>query len=120
MLNRRRFLSQATTALLLIPIVGVASCGGGSTSSGDNAGCNGVDTVSTVVDAHTHAVCVLTSDLMAPPAAGATYTSTTTLSHSHTITLTTAQLTSINSGQTVTVTSSLADGHSHDFAIVKA
>jgi|HubBroStandDraft_1064217.scaffolds.fasta_scaffold431974_1 hypothetical protein len=120
MFNRRMFLSHATTTLLLIPIVAVAACGGGSSPNGENTGCPGVDTVSTVVDAHTHSVCVLTSDLTAPPAAGATYTSTTALGHSHTITLTAAQLSSINSGQSVTVTSSSVEGHTHDFAIVKA
>ena len=68
-------------------------------------------------------VCVASSDLTNPPAAGATYTTTSVSGHTHTVTLTQAQLASIQSGSTVTVTTSSVvdplDGvaHTHQFAV---
>jgi hypothetical protein len=119
MFTRRELLTRGTTMLLLIPIV---SC----SSSGDDGGgsCAGVETTSTVNADHTHTVCVLTTNLTTPPAT-VTYTTSNVGSHTHTVMLTMAQLTMINGGQTVTVTSSTDPdpingmAHSHDFMIKK-
>jgi len=67
---------------------------------------------------HTHTVCVPAADLNNPPAGGATYTSSGP-DPTHTVTLTQAQLQSIQAGQTVMITSSVANNHTHDFAIHK-
>jgi hypothetical protein len=129
--TRRFFLSQATTTLLLIPIVGVAvHCGSSSTGStpapagtAPPAGATDITTVSTSatdpIGPHTHSVTVLSMDLSSPPAAGVIYTSTTVNTHAHTIMLSSAMLTSIEAGTPVTVTSS-STGHTHDFMIKKA
>jgi hypothetical protein len=77
-----------------------------------------VQTTSTVAFGHTHTLCVPTADLTSPPAGGATYTSSGP-DPTHTVALTQAQLQSIEGGQTVTVTSSVANSHTHDFAIRK-
>jgi hypothetical protein len=78
------------------------------------------------VDAsHTHTLCVLTSDLASPPAAGVTYTTSSDGGHTHKVTLAQADLMAINAGQTMTVTSTSdldpANGsaHTHKFAITK-
>lgn len=120
MFTRRDLLTRGTTMLLLIPI---ASC---TSSGGDGGGsCAGVETTSTVNAEHTHTLCVFTTDLTSPPAAGVTYTTSNVGSHTHKVSLTTAQLTMISGGQTVTVTSSTDPdplnnmAHSHDFMIKK-
>jgi hypothetical protein len=122
MLTRRALLATGTTVLLLVPILGCSS----SSSTADGATCNGVDSTSTVNSAHTHSVCVPTTDLTNPPAAGATYTTTNVSQHIHTIMLTQAELTAINAGTATPVTSS-SDvdpinnlAHTHDFTITKA
>src|SRR5262249_15129513 len=111
MFTRRDLLTRGTTMLLLIPIV---SC----SSSGDDGGgsCAGVETTSTVNAAHTHTVCVLTTDLTNPNAAGVTYTTSNVGSHTHTVALTAAQLTMINGGQTVMVTSSTDNDPTNNMA----
>jgi hypothetical protein len=73
---------------------------------------------STVTNNHTHTLCVPTTDLTTPPAAGATYTTSSDAGHNHTVALTQQQLQSINSGGSVTVTSS--QPYAHDFTIKKA
>jgi hypothetical protein len=117
MFTRRELLTRGTTLLLLIPVVGCSS------SSDDTSGgsCAGVDSTSTVNSNHSHTVCVLTTDLTSPPGAGVTYTTSNVGSHTHMVMLTAANLTAINTGQTVMVTST-SDGspaHSHDFMIKK-
>lgn len=121
MFTRRELLSRGTTLLLLIPVVGCSS-------SSDNAGggsCAGVESTSTVNAAHSHTVCVLTTDLMNPPAGGVTYTTSNVGSHTHQVSLSAANLTAINGGATVPVTSTsdpdplTNEVHSHDFLIKK-
>lgn len=117
MLTRREFLSQTGyVTLVLAPLA--AACGSSSSSTGGGS-CDGVSSTSTVVSAHSHTVCVPTTDLASPPPGGMTYTSSGP-EPVHTITLTAAQLTSIQGGQSVTVTSSSAGAHTHDFTIAKA
>ena len=71
-------------------------------------------------------VCVLTTDLTNPPQAGATYTTTSNSGHTHTVALTQAQLSSIEAGDDVPVTTSSnvdptnGQPHTHEFMIVKA
>ena len=68
--------------------------------------------VSTVNSGHSHTVTVPLSDLTSTT--GRSYTSTAT-DHTHMVTLTAGQLSAINGGAAVTVTSSLNSGHTHAF-----
>ena len=111
-MNRRDFLSSSVV-LLLIPVV--SGCGNDTTPSN---GCDGVFSTSSVTDGHTHTLCVPTTDLTNPPAAGNTYTTSINAGHSHTVMLTQQQLQTINSGGQVMVTSSAPAAH--DFVIKKA
>ena len=115
MQTRREFVTQATMTLFLVPLAAVA-CSSGSNPSSPGGSCNGLDPTSTVALGHTHTVCVLSSDLSNPPSGGVTYT-TSGPDPTHTVTLTQAQLQSIQSGQSVTVTTSIANNHTHDFTI---
>ncbi len=84
-----------------------------------------MSTTSSISQSHAHTLCVPTTDLTSPPAAGMTYTTSTTSEHAHTVTLTAAQLRDIEAGLIVTVeSSSVVDpengaAHTHTFAIVK-
>jgi hypothetical protein len=136
MLSRRHFISRGTATLLLIPIakvvgLGSSGCSSSGTSSppaaagdsGSPAPASGDITVTSTVASdptgpHTHMITVLATDLSSPPAAGATYTSTTANNHAHTVTVSAAQLGTIEGGGSVTVTSS-STGHTHDFMIMR-
>jgi len=75
-----------------------------------------VTSTSNVVNGHTHTANVPSSDQLHP--ADTTYTSSASLSHTHMVTLTTAQLTILASGGSVTVTSTastVTGNHQHDF-----
>lgn len=113
MQTRRDFLSSATVTLLMIPL---AACSSPSMGGGT---CNGTLSTSTVTSMHTHTLCVLATDLSAPPPS-VTYTSSTTSGHSHDVTLSMQQLQMIQNGQSVTVTSAVTESHTHDFMIMKA
>lgn len=120
MQSRREFLSAASVTLLMIPLVACGSSSDGSTGTGQNSGlpgCDGAGATSSVANNHTHTVCVPTADLTNPPAAGGSYETSTDLGHSHTVTLTQAQLQQIESGQSVTITSTGVSPN-HDFVLV--
>jgi hypothetical protein len=120
-LTRREILSQSTTLLLMVPLAPLAGCSssssGSTADSGAPAPCDGIEDTSTVTNNHTHTLCTLTSDLENPPAAGVDYTTSFNAGHSHTVTLTQAQLQSIESGGSVTVTTS--SPYPHNFTISK-
>ena len=126
MLNRRELLARGSKLLVCVPVLAACSSKsyGQQQAQGPDAGaCNGIDATSSIAESHDHVVCVATSDLTNPPAAGVTYTTSSVSEHTHTVALTKAQLASINSGATVTVTTSSVvdplDGvaHTHQFAI---
>jgi hypothetical protein len=128
MLTRRQLLAHGTTLLVLVPVVPAAlqACSSSSPNEQQGPSCAGTADLSSVNDGHTHSVCVLTSDMTSPPAAGVTYTSSNDGNHTHTITLTSAQLSAVASGQSVKVTST-SDidpatnmAHTHDWTITKS
>ncbi|MDB5214620.1 MAG: hypothetical protein JWO86_2547 [Myxococcaceae bacterium] len=82
-------------------------------------GCDGAGAVSTLVLGHTHTVCAPLADLNNPPAGGQTYTTSAaaTDGHMHQVILTQAQLMSIAAGQTVMVTTTVVESHTHDFSL---
>jgi hypothetical protein len=75
-----------------------------------------ISVTSTVVNGHSHTVTIPAGDQLHP--ADTMYTSSTSLGHSHTVTLTASQLSTIASGASITVTSSVSTvtgTHTHDF-----
>jgi len=108
-----------TFALLsAFALVSVAACGVGDDDSASTQ-CDGVGATTTNNSGHTHFVCVALADLNSPPADGKTYVTTNNSGHTHSITLTAAQLTSIASGESVTVTTTNDAGHTHEVTLVK-
>jgi len=104
------------------PLIIIAVAGAGFMAFGCGSSTSPSSTVadlavtSTVVNGHSHTVNVPANDQLHP--ADTTYTTSSTLNHTHTVTLTAAQLSSIASGGTVTVTTSasaVTGIHTHDF-----
>ncbi|MFN7956610.1 MAG: hypothetical protein U0610_33205 [bacterium] len=116
---RREFLTTSMGKLaLLMPAAAVLShCGNASTTNDGSD--EGFTITSSLASGHTHAIFLLLSDVASPPSTGLTYQSTTSSNHFHLVVVTQAQLTSIDEGAVVTVTSSVSDGHQHAFSIQK-
>jgi hypothetical protein len=114
-LARREFLKSAGGGMVALTVI-ITGCGGGSDGNPPPSGCTGIERSSTVVDGHTHTLCVPQADLSSPPAAGQSYT-TSVNGHAHEVTLTAADLMSIAGGGTVTVTTSITLGHAHMFTL---
>ena len=131
-LTRRDFFTHAGRLVVFLPVGAslIAACG-----SSPNADCSSADTVmstgaalivtSTCAGAgagHDHDFTVQDTDLATPPAAGVTGNSSPydDDQHVHTVTLTQADLTSIQAGTTVTITSGTTLSHSHTFNFRKA
>jgi hypothetical protein len=113
-MDRRLFIIRAGQAF---PVVAGAlyliGCGSSTTSPSSVAD---VSSTSTNVNSHTHSANVPASDQMHP--ANATYTSSTDSAHNHMVTLTASQLSTLASGGSVTVTSTVSTvtgSHQHDF-----
>jgi hypothetical protein len=108
-----RFFNLTRLALILVVAVTVVSCGSSTAPSSLVAD---LSVTSTVVNAHSHTINVSASDQLHP--ADTTYTTSNSMGHTHTLTLTAGQLSSIATGGTVTVTSSMSTvtgNHTHDF-----
>ncbi|MGH7435872.1 MAG: hypothetical protein ACRENE_09375 [Polyangiaceae bacterium] len=129
MSTRRQFLRQATVTLVLIPVGAACSSVNGSTplygGGAPAPACDGVSSTSSVTANHQHTVCVLASDLTNPPSSGATYATSqvvdpvNNVTHDHLVAFTAAQLRMIEANQSVTVTTSVAEDHTHQFAVQK-
>lgn len=119
-MDRREFLIGLGAALIVAPAAVVL--GGCGKSSSDNTSAPSTQgttftIVSSVVFDHAHTVTILFTDLTNPTSPGITYQSDG--SHVHQITLTQQQLTDINNGGTITVTSTVVNNHTHDWTIKK-
>lgn len=75
--------------------------------------------VSSLSGGHTHFIMIQATDLTSPPDSGIAYDTSIDVEHKHSLSLTKIQLSGLNNGQTLTVTSSAVNGHSHDFVIKK-
>jgi hypothetical protein len=125
--SRRVFLAGGVTQLMLILPAGWAvlgatpGCGGnecgepGVTRSGDNL----VFTSSCDSD-HTHTFTLAVAQIDMPPPNGLSGETSSDEGHTHAVALTTADLTQIQGGGTVTRVTSSASGHTHSFAFKKA
>jgi hypothetical protein len=103
-LTRKRFLLQLAGGAWALAAAG---CGGGDDDDAPPLACSG-----TIANNHGHALVIPEADLDATTAR--TYDIAGSAGHTHTVTFTPAQLAALKAGSTVTVTSSLASGHSHE------
>jgi hypothetical protein len=88
-----------------------AACGGGNNDSSSGAGvCS-----ATISANHGHALNITAADKMT--GAAKDYDIRGTASHSHTVSLSAGDFAMLSSGDTVNVTSSVSQGHSHDLSI---
>jgi hypothetical protein len=115
----RRKMLQAAGAGWVVLVLTQLGCSDDDDESGGGT-CDGAGSTSSVFGDHRHFLCVPLADLTTPPAGGKTYDSTASEGHIHQVTLSAADFPSINAGQTVTVTSTVADGHTHTFALRRA
>src|SRR5688572_30509625 len=115
MLPRRKFVTGSTVMFLVTPLA--IACGGGGDDADPPNACSGAGANSSVVESHSHFVCVAAADLMNPPSAGATYRSTMSDGHTHEVTLSADELAALGSNESVTITSAVADGHTHQFVL---
>ena len=133
MQSRRQFLCTAvraaagtTVTLVLTPLVGCGSDDTPAPTTSTNPtvppSCDGISGVSTNVLAHTHEICVPRGDLDSPPVAGKSYltSAASTNGHTHGVELSFTQLVALRANQTVTVTTTVAESHTHDFGLRSA
>jgi hypothetical protein len=83
----------------------------GPTTSADG----GLRFISDRTGTHEHEFTIPTDDLAQPPGAGLTGPTTTSLGHYHLVRLTEAELAQIQAGGTVFKTTSIIDGHLHNY-----
>ena len=115
-MDRRVFVIEAGKAF---PIVAGALYLIGCSGSTAPSTVADVKSTSTTVNSHSHTANVPASDELHP--SDMTYTSSTDSGHDHMVTLTANQLSTIASGGSVTVTSSVSittGTHTHDFTFV--
>ena len=119
MAPKRALSALAGAAFLALLIAGVTGCGGGSTTP-----TNGDSHVftSTSVNSHTHTVTIDKIVVTTPPAAGIDETTSSNSGHTHSFAMTQAELTTVNGGTAVTVTTGNSDvggAHTHQFTVSK-
>src|SRR5262245_4564321 len=109
--TRKRFLQSMAGGSVVLLFQG---CGGGDDAPAPAADCP----ASSITVNHGHALTVPGADRGAT--SDRVYSIMGTGNHDHTVTLTPAMLATLNSGTPVTVTSSNANGHTHDVTITCA
>jgi hypothetical protein len=106
-------------AFLVLLAVGLPSCS--STTSPSNAPTNKTFT-SSVDNSHSHTVTIENAEVQSPLPAGISKTTSSVSGHTHSLTITQAQLTTVNGGGSVTITTGSSDvggTHTHTFTITK-
>lgn len=103
-LTRKRFLLLLAGGAWTLA---ATACGGGDDDDAPPLTCSG-----TIALNHGHVLVIPEADLDATTAR--TYDIAGSAGHAHTVTFTPAQLAALKAGSTVTVTSSLNSGHSHE------
>jgi hypothetical protein len=68
-------------------------------------------------DGHFHTVTLTKTEIKTPPTGGISRETSSTNGHTHTFTMTSAQLTQVNSGNTVDVQTADTLAHHHTFAV---
>ena len=117
-MNRRHFIIEAGKAFpAMAGMVYLVGCDSNS-SVDDNPGPMNVIAISSVSVGHTHSSAIPAGDLTSTSSRN--YGSSSSSGHSHSVTLAAAQLSTINQGGEVTVTSTSAQGHTHQFTFMRA
>lgn len=105
-MTTRRELLIGAASLALVPACGT------STPSGMTDAASGPTCTSQIANNHGHVLSVPGADLAATR--DHTYNIQGAADHTHSVTLTTAELMTLAAGGTVTATSTLGGGHTHD------
>jgi hypothetical protein len=125
MMNRRGFVRMAGGAMLVLPLGSllVQACYATSAPDGDEAadppttsGSNAEYTTN-VEDGHSHMFDIALTAFASP--ADIQGQTTVDDGHSHDVVVSAADLQSVESGQTVTVTTAVSEGHTHVLTLVK-
>jgi hypothetical protein len=106
----RRTLLRGLACSAVIPVV--AGCSSSSSGDENAASCDGAGARTSTDSGHFHDLCIPAADLNDPPA-GATYQSTVVSGHTHSVELDESELASLAAGGSVSVTTSVDDGHVH-------
>jgi len=117
MKSRSLFGMIAGAVFLAFVMAGATGCDSSTTPSGDSH----VFT-STSVNAHSHSVTIDKADVQTPPMAGISESTSSSAGHTHSFAMTEAQLTTVNGGGSVTITTGSSDtggAHTHDITITK-
>jgi hypothetical protein len=110
-IDRREFLKELSHLGFVSGMVFLGGCGGGD--NGDSGSTPGVsDIAGTISDNHGHTVTLTASQLQAGEAV--TLTMTTGNGHTHTVDLSAEDVQRIARACSVSVTSSIDSGHSHE------
>jgi hypothetical protein len=104
-ISRKAFLIQLAGGGWLLATAGCGG-GGGDANPPAGSGCS-----ATISDNHGHVLAIAAADL--DSAIDKTYTIQGSASHTHSVTFSAAQLAQLKAGNTVSVTSSMAEGHDH-------
>ncbi len=118
-MSRRQFVVEVGSVVILLPASGWLSCGGSSTPGGGGGDQTALTFTSSTDSGHNHTYQILMSELSNPPTAGINRETSLASGHTHVVAITQAELQSIQNGQTVTKTSTVASGHSHTFQFRK-
>ena len=117
---QKRFLAViAGPAFLALLALGFSSCSGSTspTTPGTSR-----TFVSTSNNSHTHSVTLNRTEVENPPAAGVSKTTSSDSAHTHSFVMTQAELTAVNGGGSVTVTTGNSDvggAHTHNVTVTK-
>jgi len=95
------------------------ACKGSTTPSSSGSSTDSKSFTSSVDQGHSHTVSLSKTEVQSPPAAGISRQTSSSSGHTHTFAMSQDQLSSVNSGGTVVITTSTDSGHSHTFTIQK-
>jgi hypothetical protein len=125
MMNRRGFVRMAGGAMLVLPLSSllVQACYGSSAPDGDEAAeppttsDSNAEYTTSIEDGHSHMFDIALTAFASP----ADIQGQTTIDdgHSHDVVVSAADLQSVESGQTKTVTTAVSEGHTHVLTLVK-
>ena len=102
---------------------GTSTAGAGGTSTAGAGGTGAPMTltfISSTVQNHTHTFQITMTELASPPANGIDRETSQDAGHTHAVALSAGELQAIANGQTITKTTSLVSGHTHQFTFVKS
>jgi hypothetical protein len=127
-LHRRQFLRSAVGTVIALPVgmFLVQGCENESgTPNGDTPAAppammeTQVVYTTNVFGDHSHTFGIETTSFTSPPMAGLTGSTSSAEGHQHSVTVTMADLQNVQTGQTIKITSGLAEGHTHVLTLVK-